>query len=228
MTWNDAQFGGDYDMDIVGYISYAIEGSQLKVTTDILNVDGGMPGSAWFQHHGAVSNAGRYITHGSHWINFGECAKNADSTPKLLSRQNYALRCGYGDDAGMPTGAGFDNWAWPSKYGNTEIGFAGVETASTRAFSFEPGQAGSVLADPLWYAAVRQLHHGEDKFSPVSKATLPDAKADAEGYFLARNPAKLEVACVRPLTRSWPQATPPPAVSSAQLVSDSIKVRGRV
>ncbi len=223
VTWNDAQFGGDYDMDIVGYISYAIEGSQLKVTTDILNVDGGMPGSHGFSIMGAVSNAGRYITHGSHWINFGECAKNADSTPKFLSRQNYALRCGY-DDAGMPTGAGFDNWAWPSKYGNTEIGFAGVETASTRAFSFEPGQAGSVLADPLWYAAkYGSFTTGEDKFSPVSKATLPDAKADAEGYFLARNPAKLESGLRKALDKILAAGNSTPAVSSAQLVSDSIK-----
>ncbi|HEX5311362.1 pilus assembly protein [Aquabacterium sp.] len=223
VTWNDAQFGGDYDMDIVGYISYTIDGSQLKVTTDILNVDGGMPGSHGFSILGAVSNAGRYITHGSHGINFGDCAKNADGTPKLLSKLNYALRCGY-DDAGMPTGAGFDNWAWPSKYGNTVVGFSGVETASTRTFSFDLGQAGSVLADPLWYAAkYGSFNTGEDKFSAVSQASLPSASADAEGYFLARDPAKLETGLRKALDKILAAGNSTPAVSSAQLVSDSIK-----
>ena len=80
-----------------------------------------------------------------------------------------------------------------------------------------------MLADPLWYAAgYGSFTTGEDKFSPVSKATLPDAKADAEGYFLRVTRPNWKVACARPLTRSGRRQLHL-AVSSAQLVSDSIK-----
>lgn len=221
VTWNDAQFGGDYDMDIVGYISYVIDKEGLKVTTDILNVDGGLPGSHGFSVTGAVEGAGRYITHGSHAINFGDCALNGQS-----ANQSYNLRCKF-DDAGMPTtlnGGGFDNWAWPSSYAGQVVGFDGLATATTKIFKFNVKNAGSVLKDPLWYAAkYGSFDAGDEKFSAVSTATLPDANAKAEGYFLARDPAKLEAGLRKALDKILAAGNSTPAVSTAQLISTSLK-----
>lgn len=223
VTWNDAQFGGDYDMDIVGYISYVVTSSGINVTTDILNVDGGLPGSHGFSITGAVDGAGRYITHGSHWIAYGDC----DPKTTTLSKRDYGLRCGY-DDAGMPTsaaaGAAFDGWAWPTKFDAGDVGVTGFETAATRTFTFNKGNAGSVLADPLWYAAkYGSFTTGEDKFAAVSTAALPDASSAAEGYFLARDPAKLELGLRKALDKILAAGNSTPAVSSAQLISSSLK-----
>lgn len=221
VTWNDAQFGGDYDMDIVGYIAYVIEDGSLKVTTDILNVDGGLPGSHGFSVTGAVDGAGRYITHGSHAINFGDCALNGQ-----VANQAYNLRCKF-DDAGMPTtanGGGLDNWAWPTTYAGQTVGFNGLATSTTKTFQFNVSKAGSVLEDPLWYAAkYGSFTTGEDKFSAVSTATLPDASAKAEGYFLARDPAKLEAGLRKALDKILAAGNSTPAVSTAQLISTSLK-----
>lgn len=221
VTWNDAQFGGDYDMDIVGYISYEVVGETFTVTTDILNVDGGMPGSHGFSVTGGVvaSESGRYITHGSNSIKTGDCA--------TLKEPAFSVRCGY-KDAGMPlsgvAGAGFDNWAWPTKYGSDEVNFGKVETSSTRTFHFDATNTGSVLEDPLWYAAkYGSFTTGEDKFAAVSAATLPDAKAAAEGYFLARDPAKLELGLRKALDKILAAGNSTPAVSTAQLVTTSLK-----
>lgn len=221
VTWNDAQFGGDYDMDIVGYISYVIDGGSLKVTTDILNVDGGLPGSHGFSVTGAVDGAGRYITHGSHAIAFDDCALNGQP-----ATQTYNLRCKY-NDAGMPTtpnGGGFDNWAWPTTYGGQTVGFSGIGTSTTKAFQFNVNKAGSVLEDPLWYAAkYGSFTTGEDEFMAVSTATLPTASAQAEGYFLARDPAKLEAGLRKALDKILAAGNSTPAVSTAQLISTSLK-----
>lgn len=226
VTWNDAQFGGDYDMDIVGYISYRINvdasgPGKFTVTTDILNVDGGMPGSHGFSVTGGVVEGQdrRYITHGSNSIKFDDCA--------TLKDRDFSVRCGY-KDAGMPlsgvAGAGFDNWAWPTKYGAEIVNFGDVETASTREFDFNPTNTGSVLEDPLWYAAkYGSFTTGEDKFAAVSAATLPDAKAAAEGYFLARDPAKLELGLRKALDKILAAGNSTPAVSTAQLVTTSLK-----
>ncbi|MDE2431683.1 MAG: hypothetical protein KGN37_02395 [Burkholderiales bacterium] len=223
VTWNDAQFGGDYDMDIVGYIAYRIEGGVLKVTTDILNVDGGLPGSHGFSITGAVDGAGRYLTHGSHWISFGDC----DLRTTTLSKRDYGLRCGY-EDAGMPNAISatptHDGWAWPTTFGSDTIGFDSIGTAATRTFTFNKDRAGSVLADPLWYAAkYGSFTTGEDKFTLVSTAKLPNASADAEGYFLARDPAKLEYGLRKALDKLLAAGNSTPAVSSAQLISTTLK-----
>ncbi|MDE2594911.1 MAG: hypothetical protein KGL57_11805, partial [Burkholderiales bacterium] len=222
VTWNDAQFGGDYDMDIVGYISYAITDGTLKVTTDILNVDGGLPGSHGFSITGAVNDAGNYITHGSHSIAYGDC----NPVTTTLSKRDYNLRCRY-DDAGMPStvaGGGFDNWAWPTLYDGVTVGFSGVGTSFTRTFTFNTSKAGSVLNDPLWYAAkYGSFTTGEEKFSAAFSGKLPDATAAAEGYFLARDPSKLEAGLRKALDKILAAGNSTPAVSTAQLISTSLK-----
>lgn len=74
VTWNDILMGGDYDMDITGFLRYDIRpnpsspyGYEIEVTTDITNVCGGAPGTHGFSiigvERGGVSANGRYLTH---------------------------------------------------------------------------------------------------------------------------------------------------------------------
>jgi type IV pilus assembly protein PilY1 len=77
VTWNDILMGGDYDMDITGFIRYDIvdangasnvNGPYIKVTTDIPGVCGGGAGTHGFSIIGVTDSAnvsanGRYLTH---------------------------------------------------------------------------------------------------------------------------------------------------------------------
>ncbi|QHJ01692.1 pilus assembly protein PilY [Xylophilus rhododendri] len=75
VTWNDILMGGDYDMDITGFIRYDTipnaatpSGWDIKITTDIPGVCGGGGGTHGFSAigvqtaTGATAN-GRYLTH---------------------------------------------------------------------------------------------------------------------------------------------------------------------
>lgn len=74
VTWNDILMGGDYDMDITGFLRYDLianasspSGWDIKITTDIPGVCGGAAGTHGFsvigvQKNGANAN-GRYLTH---------------------------------------------------------------------------------------------------------------------------------------------------------------------
>lgn len=223
VTWNDAQFGGDYDMDIVGYLSYRIDGNLIKVTSDILNVDAGMPGSHGFSIVGAVSNPGLHITHSANGLDYGDCAD-------LKGKPEFALRCGF-KDAGMPTmaqaqTATYDNWNWPTTFNGEKVGFGYVETATTKVFTFDPAAKGAVLQDPLWYAAkYGSFTTGETSFASAFDfaGKLPKADAPSDGYFLARDPAKLELGLRRALDKLLAAGNSTPAVSTAQLISTSLK-----
>lgn len=87
VTWNDALLGGDYDMDITGFIRYDIindtkspSGYSIKIKTDILNTNAGFSGAHGFsiigtegENHlegtidqnndGYGDGDGRYLTH---------------------------------------------------------------------------------------------------------------------------------------------------------------------
>lgn len=74
VTWNDILMGGDYDMDITGFLRYDLvrnsaspSGWDVRITTDIPNVCGGAAGTHGFsvigvQRNGVSAN-GRYLTH---------------------------------------------------------------------------------------------------------------------------------------------------------------------
>lgn len=224
VTWNDSQFGGDYDMDIVGYISYSIEDGELKITTDILDVDAGMAGSHGFTITGAVDGAGTYLTHGSNGFKYGECA-DLWSAGKTA---DFNRRCRFRND-GMPRArdlASYDGWQWPTAYDGTTIGFGAGEQPSsiTKSFTINTAQSGSVLQDPLWYAAkYGSFDTAETSFSTVYKGELPKATDSTDGYFLARDPAKLEMGLRRALDKILSAGNSTPAVSTAQLISTSLK-----
>jgi type IV pilus assembly protein PilY1 len=77
VTWNDILMGGDYDMDITGFIRYDLvdqngtsnaNGPYIKITTDIPGVCGGGAGTHGFSIIGVTDAAGtsqngRYLTH---------------------------------------------------------------------------------------------------------------------------------------------------------------------
>ena len=75
VTWNDVLMGGDYDMDITGFLRYDLiantatpSGWDIKVTTDIPGVCGGGAGTHGFSIIGVQTPAGadangRYLTH---------------------------------------------------------------------------------------------------------------------------------------------------------------------
>ncbi len=74
VTWNDILMGGDYDMDITGFLRYDIvintaspSGYDIKITSDIPGVCGGAAGTHGFSVIGVqkagVSANGRYLTH---------------------------------------------------------------------------------------------------------------------------------------------------------------------
>lgn len=74
VTWNDILMGGDYDMDITGFLRYDLvantaspSGWDIKITTDIPGVCGGGAGTHGFSVIGVqragVSANGRYLTH---------------------------------------------------------------------------------------------------------------------------------------------------------------------
>ncbi len=75
VTWNDILMGGDYDMDITGFLRYDLvanssspSGWDIKITTDIPGVCGGGAGTHGFSVIGVQtmtgsSGNGRYLTH---------------------------------------------------------------------------------------------------------------------------------------------------------------------
>lgn len=91
VTWNDILMGGDYDMDITGFLRYDLiqnasspSGWDIKITTDIPNVCGGSAGTHGFsvigvQKNGSSAN-GRYLTH-QHGGNSNVYANNLGGMP---------------------------------------------------------------------------------------------------------------------------------------------------
>ncbi len=261
VTWNDAQFGGDYDMDIVGFLRWEIKDSpvregafDLEVTTDILNQEAGAPGAHGFSVIGTVAETlptgylppARYLTHAG-------MAYAASSDCQELKAQNSAdfeLRCGYSVN-GMSTGGGSDGYAWPTTYNGQAINFVGEGNKSSsvvKKFLVTEGVADVTLRDPLWYVAKYGSFDTEEKSFEWSSSAQPQARngaspvnwdrannnneacgaqgcADGEpdGYFLARRPELLEERLRSLLLALTQGSNSAPAVSSSQLLSDSIK-----
>lgn len=256
VTWNDAQFGGDYDMDIVGFLRWERKESasrpgvyELRVMTDILNHDAGARGSHGFSIMGTENPEldKRYLTHGG----VGYAAPGSDCAG--LGGTQFNLRCGF-TDRGMNTGApnSGDGYAWPSSYGGQRVDFFGssapLTTTVAKDFTVTNGAADVTLRDPLWYVAkYGSFSTGETEFA-VSSDARPEARSGAaavnwdsqnnngkacglggcadgepDGYFLARRPELLEERLRNLLKAITQGSNSAPAVSSSQLLSDSIK-----
>lgn len=181
VTWNDAQFGGDYDMDIVGFLRWELKKSltkpgayELTVLTDILNHDASAQGAHGFSIMGTDKTEkkdGRYLTHG------GEDYEAPDSDCAALKAASeteaFGLRCGF-RNGGMSN----DGYAWPTKYNGQDVYFideVGKKTTTVaKTFLITDGVADVALKDPLWYLAkYGSFDTAESEFA-VSTAALPD------------------------------------------------------
>ena len=135
VTWNDALMGGDYDMDLTGFLRYDIIQDtsttpatwDVIVTTDVPNNCGGKAGTHGFSIIGATKNIGgvtkngngRYLTH----QHYSPASGNATSISSVDSSQGFYL-CGNqtGDyvnyrslnNSGSTTHLGIKNWQYSS------------------------------------------------------------------------------------------------------------------
>lgn len=167
VTWNDAQFGGDYDMDLVGFIRWELSpvagqagAYNLTVLTDVLGHDAGARGAHGFSIIGAdaapdstFKTDGRYLTHGSNGFSkTGRCADLSDGGDA------YDLACRFSND-----GLDGDRFAWPTAFKGVrdsvgfidQVGSGTVRNSTTVATKFRitAGAAAVTLRDPLWYMA---------------------------------------------------------------------------
>lgn len=240
VTWNDSLFGGDYDMDVAGYLRYDIVGTnQLRITTDIINVGAGWTGAHGFSVIG-TNRDGRYLTH-----RHQSSDSIMSSTPGYLCGIN-----GYRSSTNLSTLTVAANGVFPGipsgAMGNNR-GDHACDTSSAWntirdrdspvSITFTMTGADSVtLRDPLWYAA----KYGS--FTPTSKSDnteLPnltgewdvernDGEAcsgtscqdgEPDGYFLARRPELLEKRLEALLRKITSGSNSSPSVSSSQLTA---------
>lgn len=187
VTWNDTQFGGDYDMDLVGFIRWELRpvaggAFDLEVMTDVLNHNAGARGSHGFSVIGADTapnsnyrSDGRFITHGSNSFQGAgsRCAELATNTTEYLTRCTFS-------DGGMRTSASNassrDGFNWPTSFNGQGVGFLDdatrpLKTTVLTRFRVSNGVSAVTLRDPLWYLAkYGSFDTGETEFAAVSNA----------------------------------------------------------
>jgi type IV pilus assembly protein PilY1 len=228
VTWNDSLFGGDYDMDIAGFLRYDIVGTsapyQIKITTDILNVGAGWTGTHGFSVIGVKNTDGtaadgRYLTH-----------RHLKADSILDGAEGHLCRNGYSD--------AIKN----SHVCDTSSDWNVIRDENlpiVRTFNMV-GVQDVILQDPLWYAAKYgdfvsstknpdgtytdvALPTGVDSWDKVRADGSPGTDGIPDGYFLARRPDLLEEQLRKALDTLARNSNAAPAVSSSQLVSDSFK-----
>lgn len=225
VTWNDTQFGGDYDMDIVGFLRYEVyadgaspTGYSIKVTTDITDAEAGWTGLHGFSIIGTGANSDkRYLTHMHH----------SGNTGPFVGAEGYLC----GDSLYKAANAG-------ACEGNAAGGSA-PDSPVTLSFQMR-GASAVTLNDPLWYAAKygyfpASIKGVNDIYTDISMPANQDAwdhySADGsvgpdgvpDGYFLARRPDILEQQLRRALTGLADTANAAPATSSTRLLPDGSK-----
>jgi type IV pilus assembly protein PilY1 len=182
VTWNDALFGGDHDMDLTGYLRYDIIAPataggdyRIRITSDIVNAGSGAGGgthgysvvgvnnsSASASSLAAVDSAdGVYITHG-HSRASTAVSSVVSTAGSMCADTNYRAT---GQPAGTYTVAAFPNHvATRAQVGGTGTVYNAcwnsIDNWTLRdlnlptAGTFVMRGSGNVLLnDPLWYAA---------------------------------------------------------------------------
>jgi type IV pilus assembly protein PilY1 len=252
VTWNDTLFGGDYDMDITGYLRYdilpAIGGGapRLKVSTDILGVGAGYTGAHGFSIIGTKSKDGRYFTH----------RHNANDSV-LASTDGYL--CGYsayinssnlsgvslpttGVFPGIAAGSLSGNGNWACKSSTDSMNVRTEDAPVSITFEMQ-GAANALLREPLWYAAkygAFAANNSKDNTELPDTTTKWDnrrndgktcggstglacADGEPDGYFLARRPELLEQRLRETLESIVANSNAAPAVSSRSINDGSLK-----
>ncbi|QIL72040.1 pilus assembly protein PilY [Diaphorobacter sp. HDW4B] len=225
VTWNDAQLGGDYDMDIAGFIRYDVErattakpsptGYNIKITTDILNVGAGDTGTHGFSVMGTNRDK-RYLTH--RHMNSDAIMAGAEGELQCLQSTAGASRCNVSSAWNVIRDADYP-------YSET-FQMIGVDNV--------------LVQDPLWYAAKYGYFTSSTRSSsgtytdlsmPPNKESWDRLKADGtsgsdgvpDGYFLARRPDILETQLRKALDALVKSSNAAPAISSAQFITDEFK-----
>ena len=243
VSWNDQFFGGDFDMDLVGYIRYDIvpNGSNyfIDVTTDVLAANAGAAGSHGFSIIGVnpVPNADanltrvdkRYLTH-AHFTGTGENTVMGSTVDYMCRQATYRGTT--------------PNPCDTSSGGNT---VRDVDMRKTMRFEML-GVQNVMLQDPLWYAAkYGSFDMAKAPLFTVATNTTTTLPTDAwdskradgascggttgvscsdgipDGYFLARRPELLEQQLRDQIEQIVAASNAAPAVSSSQLLDGSFK-----
>ncbi len=202
VTWNDTQFGGDYDMDLVGFLRWEVhqlaDGSyRLDVLTDVLGHDAGAKGSHGYSIVGVdAANDKRYLTHGSN-----DMKAAVDTACNLLDSDSadYVLHCRFAN-AGMANTADVANAArdafnWPTTVTAKVNGVVQTRavnfieavdadatnqvltTTTRKSFAIAAqatADAASTLRDPLWYMAKYGSFDTGEKVFAASKVAPPE------------------------------------------------------
>ncbi|MDF1483651.1 PilC/PilY family type IV pilus protein [Ramlibacter sp. H39-3-26] len=240
VTWNDALFGGDYDMDIAGFLRYDVvanaessTGYDIKITTDIINVGAGNKGTHGFSVMG-TDHDGRYLTH-RHQDGDGALAGVegylcGDGTYKA-ARVTEAANAGVSGNSAGTYNACLVNSAWNQVF----------DQNFPVSLQFHMlGAQNTLIQEPLWYAAKygyfkSSTKNPDDTFTEVPLPTDPSMwdqqKSDGspgadgipDGYFLARRPDILEEQLRKALDSLARNSNAAPAVSSAALTMEGAK-----
>lgn len=244
VTWNDALFGGDYDMDIAGFLRYDVitnarspSGYSIRITTDIVNVGAGNTGTHGFSVMGTrkadgSTSDGRYLTH-----------KHQDGPGALKGAEGFL--CGDPDYAAERKSEAKKSGTNPDGTYNACRVNSGGNSVFDQDFpvthEFDMVGADNVLIrDPLWYAAkygsfTSSTRNSDGTYTdlqlPPNQESWDRQLADGtsgsdgtpDGYFLARRPDILEQQLRKALDALAKNSNAAPAVSSAQLVSDGFK-----
>lgn len=213
VIWEDSAQGGDYDQDVSGILEWSLSGSTLTVTTRVItqstfNAQG-------FGYTISGTGSGTVQTDGVHFhsgilgFNFAEPVKISVTTTDGKAHPNVNDKGGCKDcQAGQ---------------------------APSRATYTVNGKAASELQDPMWYAAkwggfqdAQGVASGTpgaadrwDTINNTSGAAEPDGIPD--NYFEVFNPSQLEQSLRRVFQEAAVASNTAPAVSSGQLVAESLK-----
>lgn len=178
LTWNDRLLGGDYDMDLTGFLRYDLianssspSGWDIKITTDVPANCSGAAGTHGFsvigtKHFDGTSADQRYLTH-QHWNHSNTlltgkegylCGDssyrdktNSSSTTEMSFNNTNA------DGTAISTVANKDGACYvnpiPEKSGSA--GYCDVQDKNFPvSLRFHMvGAENAVVKDPLWYAA---------------------------------------------------------------------------
>jgi type IV pilus assembly protein PilY1 len=252
VTWNDILMGGDYDMDITGFLRYDLianaaspSGWDIKITTDIPGVCGGAAGTHGFSvigvQKGGVSANGRYLTH-QHYSS-GVLSSMPPTSEYLCGDTTYRNKMWdatrkYADTVCNVTGNGATgDPAIPNLV--TYCSVKNEDFLVSNTFNMV-GETDALIKDPLWYAGKYGSFKSSTKNAdgtytnvtmPTTQDTWDSLRSDGstgsdgvpDGYFLARRPELLEAQLRKALDAATKSSNAAPAISSAQLVSDGYK-----
>lgn len=174
VTWNDRLLGGDYDMDLTGFLRYDLiqnasspTGWDIKITTDVPSTCSGAAGTHGFsvigvtKTPGGASADGRYLTH-QHW----------STSSTLLPSATEGYLCGKADYRNATNSTTYDSFitfkntnangtpnnAIKAAAGACYVNSTGycfvqdIDFAVTARFNMV-GAENAIVKDPLWYAS---------------------------------------------------------------------------